>query len=77
MAFVFPEDKADFWPQMGYIWDGDKWRTKSFKGGSGEPAPGKESPRLQIDAETPSSRTARPGVRSANIKRITAITAVL
>ena len=33
MAFVFPEDKADFLAPNGvmYSWDGDKWRTKSFK----------------------------------------------
>ena len=33
MAFVFPEDKADFLAPNGvmYSWDGGKWRTKSFK----------------------------------------------
>ena len=33
MAFVFPDDKSDFLAPNGvvYSWDGDKWRTKSFK----------------------------------------------
>ena len=33
MAFVFPEDKADFLAPNGvtYSWDGTKWVTKTFK----------------------------------------------
>ena len=33
MAFVFPEDKADFLAPNGvtYSWDGNKWVTKTFK----------------------------------------------
>ena len=33
MAFIFPEDKADFTAPNGvtYAWDGVKWRTKTFK----------------------------------------------
>ena len=33
MAFIFPEDKADFTAPNGvtYAWDGDKWVTKTFK----------------------------------------------
>ena len=33
MAFIFPEDKADFTAPNGvtYSWDGTKWRTKTFK----------------------------------------------
>ena len=33
MAFVFPEDKADFLAPNGvtYSWDGVKWVTKTFK----------------------------------------------
>ena len=33
MAFVFPEDKADFLAPNGvtYSWDGTKWLTKTFK----------------------------------------------
>ena len=32
MAFVFPEDKADFTAPNGvtYAWDGNKWRTKKY-----------------------------------------------
>ena len=33
MAFIFPEDKADFTAPNGvtYSWDGTKWVTKTFK----------------------------------------------
>ena len=33
MAFIFPEDKADFTAPNGvtYSWDGDKWVVKAFK----------------------------------------------
>ena len=33
MAFIFPEDKADFLAPNGvtYSWDGNKWVTKTFK----------------------------------------------
>ena len=33
MAFIFPEDKADFTAPNGvtYSWDGEKWVTKTFK----------------------------------------------
>ena len=33
MAFIFPEDKADFTAPNGvtYAWDGTKWVTKTFK----------------------------------------------
>ena len=33
MAFIFPEDKADFSAPNGvtYSWDGTKWVTKTFK----------------------------------------------
>ena len=33
MAFIFPEDKADFTAPNGvtYAWDGDKWVVKAFK----------------------------------------------
>ena len=32
MAFIFPEDKADFTAPNGvtYAWDGNKWRTKKY-----------------------------------------------
>ena len=34
MAFIFPEDKADFKAPNGvtYSWDGVKWRTKTYSG---------------------------------------------
>ena len=34
MAFVFPEDKADFTAPNGitYTWVGNRWRTKSLNG---------------------------------------------
>lgn len=43
MAFIFPEDKADFTAPNGitYSFDGTKWVTKTFNAGGGEA--GKES----------------------------------
>ena len=33
MAFIFPDDKADFTAPNGvtYAWDGNKWRTKTYR----------------------------------------------
>ena len=37
MAFVFPEDKADFLAPNGvtYSWDGEKWVVRAFQGSDG------------------------------------------
>ena len=59
MAFVFPEDKADFTAPNGvtYHWDGTKWVTKAFKADEDSRLPY----RIETDKVTRSGKEARMG----------------
>ena len=61
MAFVFPEDKADFKAPNGvtYSWDGTKWRTKTY---SGAEVDGRLPYRLGTDKAARSARSGEPAV---------------
>ena len=61
MAFVFPEDKADFKAPNGvtYSWDGVKWRTKTY---SGAEVDGRLPYRLGTDKAARSARSGEPAV---------------
>ena len=61
MAFIFPEDKADFKAPNGvtYSWDGVKWRTKTY---SGAEADARLPYRLGTDKAARSARSGEPAV---------------
>ena len=61
MAFVFPDDKADFKAPNGvtYSWDGVKWRTKTY---SGAEADARLPYRLGTDKAARSARSGEPAV---------------
>ena len=61
MAFIFPEDKADFKAPNGvtYSWDGVKWRTKTYSGAE----PDARLPyRLGTDKAARSARSGEPSI---------------
>ena len=61
MAFIFPEDKADFKAPNGvtYSWDGIKWRTKTYSGAE----PDARLPyRLGTDKAARSARSGEPSI---------------
>ena len=61
MAFIFPEDKADFTAPNGvtYSWDGDKWVTKTYSGAEGD----ERLPyRLGTDKAARSARVGDPAI---------------
>ena len=51
MAFVFPENKADFTAPNGvtYHWDGIKWRVRSYQNADGSTVYIGEDPDSQED----------------------------
>ena len=61
MAFVFPDDKADFRAPNGvtYSWDGVKWRTKTY---SGAEVDGRLPYRLGTDKAARSARSGEPSI---------------
>ena len=61
MAFVFPENKADFQAPNGvyYSWDGEKWVTKTYKGAE---ADARLPYRLGTDKAARSARSDEPSI---------------